>query len=175
MSRLTTVTAADVAAVRCPYCQRCPGNEPGWADAAMAAWGWCGFAFGGPEPEALLLLQPEPDGSALINTIWARPAASGAGHGKALIQAAAAGLVTQRVRLVHSRGSRQRPTCTAPPRDFLRAVGFTRGLENPLWQLDLDRTVARRTDVLAMLARFVDSLRPVSPPNPAVRSQLPGS
>lgn len=173
MSRLTTLKATELSQLTCPYCGRQVGAETAWAEEATRTWGWCGFRVGGGEPEAVLLLRPDAPGEALIHSLWARPGSTGMGYGRGLVQAAAAGLVTRKVRLLRSGGSQLLPSCVAPPRDFLRAVGFTRGLEDRLWQLDLDRTVVSRNDVIALLSRFIDSLRPVSPPNPAVRSPAP--
>ncbi len=173
MSRLTTLTATDLGPLTCPYCGRHPDAELGWAEAATRCWGWCGFRVGVEEPEAVLLLQPDAAGQALLHSAWVRPDSVRLGHGRSLVQTAAAGLVTRGVRVLRSPGRRQAPTCSAPSRDFLRAVGFTRSLEDRRWHLDLDRTVVHRNDVAAVLARFVDSLRPVTPPNPAVRSPVP--
>ena len=58
--------------------------------------------------------------------------------------------------------------CDAPPRDFLRAIGFVRGRDDRLWRLELDRAVAgERNGVRNVFERFLESLRPVAPPEPA--------
>jgi len=46
------------------------------------------------------------------------------------------------------------------------AVGFTRGLDERLWHLDLDRVVTERGGMREVFERLMGSLRP-APPEPA--------
>jgi N-acetylglutamate synthase-like GNAT family acetyltransferase len=116
----------------------------------------------------LLLLGPQEDaGHALLLCTWVRPDVVGSGYGRQLVQAASAGLLSRTVRVIDAQGSRRNVRCTAPPRDFLKATGFTKGLDDRLWRLELDRTVTDRSGVRGMLDRLIESFRPVTPPEPA--------
>jgi hypothetical protein len=169
MARLSMVTLSDLPGLACPYCGRTVTPDTPWAVAAATQWGWCGVKLTVDERVAgLLLLGPlEETGHAMLMCAWVRPESVRAGYGKQLLQAAAAGLVARKVRVIVARGSRHTRRCSAPPRDFLRAVGFTRALDDRLWRLDLDRAVEERPRVRGLLGRFLDSLRHVSPPEPA--------
>jgi hypothetical protein len=109
----------------------------------------------------------EETGHAMLMCCWVRPESVRSGYGKQLIQAASAALLSRKVRVIVADGSRRNERCTTPPREFLRAVGFVKGLDDRLWRLDLDRTVADRSSVLGMFGRLIESLRPVTPPEPA--------
>ncbi|MFN8137607.1 MAG: hypothetical protein U0R79_08570 [Propionicimonas sp.] len=167
---MSMVTLAELAALACPYCGRTiPVDDPG-AVSAATVWGWCGVKLtADDEVQGLLLLAPADEpGHARLTCAWVRPGATGAGYGRQLVQGAAAGLVSRKARVVIARGSRTTVTCQAPPRDFLRAVGFTRGLEDRMWRLELDRAVlGERAGVRGVFERFWESLRPVTPPEPA--------
>ncbi len=169
MARLSMVTLSELPGLPCPYCGRLVAPDTPWAVAAVARWGWCGVKLTVDEQVAgLLLLGPlEETGHAMLMCAWVRPESVRSGYGKQLVQAAAAGLVARKVRVIVARGSRRSLRCSTPPREFLRAVGFTRGLDDRLWRLDLDRAVEERPGVRGVLSRFIDSLRPVSPPEPA--------
>lgn len=170
MARLSTVTLAELAGVACPYCGRTVGVDTPWAVSAATLWGWCGVKLASDDGvDGLLLLAPtEEPGQAMVSCLWVRPGATGAGYGRQLVQAAAAGLVTHKAREIVARGARTEVRCEAPPRDFLRAVGFVRGREDRFWHLDLDRAVVgERNGVRSAFERFLSSLRPVTPPNPA--------
>lgn len=169
MARLSMVTPPELSALACPYCGRTVTPDTPWVAAAVARWGWCGVKLSTDEQvSGLLLLGPaEETGHAMVMCAWVRPASVRSGYGRQLVQAASAALLSRQVRVIVARGSRGNLRCSAPPRDFLRGVGFTRGLDDRLWRLDLDRTVSEPTGVRGMLGRFMESLRPVSPPEPA--------
>ncbi len=169
MSRLSMVTLAELPALACPYCGRVVPADTPWAVAAAARWGWCGVKLTVDEQVAgLLLLAPgEEPGQAMLMCIWVRPESVRSGYGKQLVQAASAGLLSRKVRVIIAQGSRRSVRCQTPPREFLKAIGFTRGLDDRLWRLDLDRTVAEKSGVLGMVGRLFESLRPVTPPEPA--------
>lgn len=169
MARLSMVTLAELPGLPCPYCGRTVGPDTPWAVAAAARWGWCGVKLSVADQVAgVLLLGPlEEPGQAMLMSVWVRPDSVRSGYGKQLVQAAAAGLVGRNGRVIVARGSRRTVRCSAPPREFLRAVGFSKGLDDRLWRLDLDRAVEERPRVRGVLSRFIDSLRPVSPPEPA--------
>ncbi len=171
MSRLSTVTLAELPGLGCPYCGRTVAIDEPWAVSAATLWGWCGWklANGDGRADGLLLLGPTDEpGQAMLNGLWVRPGLTGAGYGRQLVHAAAAGLVQQKVREIVAVGSRQHQRCEAPPGAFLRAVGFTRSMDDRFWHLDLDRAVAaERNGVRSAFERLVRSLRPVTPPNPA--------
>ena len=170
MPRLSMVTLAELPALACPYCgRRVPADTP-WAASAATLWGWCGVKLTvAGEVSGLLLLGPlESPGQAMLAGVWVRPESVGSGYGRQLVQTAAAGLVEQKARVIVARASRNHVRCEAPPREFLRAVGFTRGREDRLWRLDLDRAVVgERSVVRNAFERFWESLRPVTPPEPA--------
>ena len=168
MSRLSMVTLAELPGLACPYCGRVVDADTPWAVAASTRWGWCGVKLTvDGEVAGLLLLSPlEEPGQAMLRNIWVRPDAVRSGYGKQLLQAASAGLLSRKVRVINAQGSRRTVRCDAPSRDFLKAIGFTRGLDDRLWRLDLDRTVADRSGVLGMVGRLFESLRP-APPEPA--------
>jgi GNAT superfamily N-acetyltransferase len=169
MARLSMVSLAELPLLACPYCGRTVAADTPWAVAAAARWGWCGVKLTLEEQVVgVLLLGPlEETGQAMLMCTWVRPEAVRSGYGRQLVQAASAGLLSRKVRVIVARGSRRNLRCSSPPRDFLKAVGFARGLDDRLWRLDLDRTVSERTGVRGMFGRFVESLRPVTPPEPA--------
>lgn len=169
MARLSLVTLAELPTLACPYCGRVVAADTPWAVAAATRWGWCGVKLTTDDQVAgLLLLAPmEETGHAMLMSAWVRPESVRSGYGRQLVQAASASLLSRKVRVIVARGSRRSLRCSAPPRDFLKAIGFTRGLDDRLWRLDLDRTVADRATVRGMFDRIIDSLRPVSPPEPA--------
>lgn len=171
MSRLSMVRLAELPGLPCPYCGRSVGTDVAWAASAATLWGWCGVKLTATagRVDGLLLLGPDEDsGRAVVKVMWVRPGCTGAGYGRQLVQAAAAGLVSRRVRELVATGSRQQVRCEAPPREFLREVGFTRSIDDRLWHLELDRAVVgERSGVRSALERLVQSLRPVTPPNPA--------
>ena len=169
MARLSVVTLAELPGLACPHCGRVVAPDTPWAVAAAARWGWCGVKLTTNDQVAgLLLLSPvEEAGQAMLMCIWVRPEVMRAGYGKQLVQAASASLLGRKVRVIVARGSRLNASCATPPRDFLRAIGFTRGLDDRLWRLDLDRTVADKSIVRGMVGRLIESLRPVAPPEPA--------
>lgn len=169
MRRLSTVTLAELPGLPCPYCGRVTAKDTPWAVSAATVWGMCGVKLTTDDQVAgVLLLAPmEEQGHAMLTCAWVRPGLTGAGLGRQLVQAAAAELVSRKVRVVLSRGSRRHLRCVAPPRDFLKEVGFSRGRDERLWRLDLDRAVGDRAGVRSVFERLMDSLRPVSPPEPA--------
>ena len=169
MSRLSMVTPAELPGLACPYCGRVVAPDTPWAVAAAARWGWCGVKLTVDEQVAgLLLLAPlEETGHAMLMCIWVRPESVNSGYGRQLMQAASASLLSRKVRVIVARGSRRTVRCETPSREFLKAIGFTRGLDDRLWRLDLDRTVAEKSGVLGMVGRLFESLRPVTPPEPA--------
>jgi GNAT superfamily N-acetyltransferase len=170
MSRLSMVTLAELPALPCPYCGRAIAVDTGWAASAATVWGWCGVKLTlDARVAGLLLVGPgDEPGRAVLSRVWVRPELTGRGYGRQLVQAVAAGLVTQKAHEIVARGSREHLRCEAPPREWLRAVGFTRSIDDRLWHLDLDRAVVgERNGVLGAFERFLQSLRPVTPPNPA--------
>ncbi len=164
------VTLSELPTLACPYCGRTVPKDTPWAISAATVWGWCGVKLSvDDEVAGVLLLAPmEEPGHAMVMSVWVRPGSTGSGYGRQLVQAAAAGLVAQKARVVVARGSRNNVRCEAPPRDFLRAVGFVRGRDDRLWRLELDRAVVgERNGVRNVFERFLESLRPVVPPEPA--------
>lgn len=163
------VTLAELSGLACPYCGRSVAADDPGAAAASTVWGWAGVRFtAGDQVAGLMLLAPTDEpGQAMVTCLWVRPGMTGLGHGRQLVQAAAAALVTQRAHTLLARGGRHHVRCDCPPRDFLRAVGFTRGLDDRLWRLDLNRTVVGERSVRSVFERILSSLRPVSPPEPA--------
>ncbi|MFZ0529394.1 MAG: GNAT family N-acetyltransferase [Propionicimonas sp.] len=168
MARLTTVTRPELPGLPCPYCGLVTAADAEGAVSAAASWGWCGVKLTiEHQPAGLLLLRPLEDPTqARVVSLWVAPEHTGVGYGRQLVQAAAAGLIERRVRSVYARSGRGRVTCGTPPREFLRAVGFSRGLDERLWRLDLDRTVGERAGLLEAFERLMGSLRP-APPEPA--------
>lgn len=166
---MSMVTLAELPGLACPYCGRVVPTDTPWAVAASARWGWCGVKLTTDDEVAgLLLLAPvEESGHAMLMSLWVRPGAVRSGYGKQLVQAASASLLSRKVRVIIAHGSRSNVRCATPPRDFLKAIGFTRGLDDRLWRLDLDRTVAEKNGVRGMVGRLIESLRPVAPPEPA--------
>lgn len=169
MPRLSMVTLAELSALQCPYCgRRVEPDEPG-AVTAATIWGWCGVKLMlDAQPAGALLLAPTEDpGEAMLTSLWVAPGRIGSGYGRQLVQTAAAGLLEQKARRIVARGSRSQARCVAPPRDFLDDVGFVRSREDRLWRLDLERGVVDRPSLRVVFGRFLESLRPVSPPEPA--------
>ena len=167
--RLSTLTLAELSGLACPYCGQTTAADTPWARTAAARWGWCGVRLViEQETAGVLLVSPLPEDprQAMVMWAWVAPDHVSAGYGRQLVQSMAARLDERRVRTLIAQGSHLTPRCTAPHRDFLRAVGFVRSREDRLWRLELDRTAADRGGVLQAFERFVDSLRPV-PPEPA--------
>ena len=162
------MTLADLPGLPCPYCGRVTGADAPWARSAVALWGWCGvkLAVAGETAGVLLVGPMEDPAQAMLMSTWVIPARVNTGLGRQLLQRTAAGLVENRVRTVFAQGSRTNLRCSAPPRDYLRAVGFTRGLDERLWHLDLDRVVTERGGMREVFERLMGSLRP-APPEPA--------
>ncbi len=173
MPRLSLVTLAELPGLACPYCGRTETAETPEAVSAATLWGTCGVKLMDPGPAAagpvgLLLFAPTEDRSgALLTCAWVEPGSVRSGYGRQLVQAAAAELVHRRVPSIIAVGGRRSLRCSAPPRDFLRAVGFTRSPDERIWRLDLDRTVTERNGVRSVFERLIDSLRPATPPEPA--------
>ena len=165
MSSLIWLGRGDLAGLACPYCGRrvSPNSEP--VIAAEQAWGFVGAGLRAPgETTALLLLTPVPaTRDALLTCLWVGPGHVGRGSGKRLIQASAAGLLSRDVPALVARGSRVKKDCGAPPVDFLRAVGFSRALDERLYRLDLESTITHRSGLRAMLQRLAGALRPLGP------------
>lgn len=161
MAKTSTLTASELSALECPYCGRQVAATTDWVQAAVAAWGFCAIRVTrGDEVAGVLALAPgdRPD-EARIKMLWVRPESSGYGLGRQLVQAAAAELMRRRMRLLLASGSEAALTCTAPPRDFLLEVGFTRRADQRLYRLDLRQAVLGRTHlgVFARLARALNT------------------
>jgi ribosomal protein S18 acetylase RimI-like enzyme len=172
MTGSTFVLRDQLPGLACPWCGRRLEADLGWAVAAQERWGWIGVSVQrhGAVVGVLLVSPAEGTRTALLMCLWVAPGELRVGHGRRLVQAAAAGLLARDVRTLVARGSRHHPGCVAPPRDFLRAVGFTRNRDDRLWRLDLDQTVVDRPSLLETFSRFVQALRPISPPEPAGRT-----
>jgi len=163
------VTLAELPGLACPYCGRTVTPDTPWAVSAATLWGWCGVKLSVADQVAGVLLLGPVDGpsQAMLTCLWVRPDLVGSGYGRQLVQGAAAGLVNHKARVIVARASRTHVRCEAPPREFLRAVGFSRGRDDRLWRLDLDRAVVgERNGVRSVFERFLESLRP-APPEPA--------
>lgn len=159
MAKTSTLTASELSALACPYCGRQVAATTDWAQAAVAAWGFCAIRVArGDEVAGVLALAPgdRPD-EARIKMLWVRPEATGYGLGRQLVQAAAAELLRHRLRRLLASGATATLTCTAPPRDFLLEVGFSRRPDQRLYRLDLRQAVLGRTQ-LGVFARLVRSL-----------------
>ena len=165
MSSLSWVGRGDLAGLSCPYCGRRISPDDEGMVAAEQAWGFVGASLSlHGERTGLLLLAPVPEtGDALLTCLWVAPGRTGRGRGRRLVQAAAAGLLSRDVGAIVARGSRVKKDCGTPPADFLRAVGFSKGLDERLYRLDLDTTVTERSGLRALLARLVGAWRPLGP------------
>ena len=163
------VTLAELPALPCPYCGRVLGTDTPWAASAGTLWGWCGAKLTvDGEVAGVLLVGPMEDAAqAMVMSAWVSPEHVGVGYGRQLVLRVAAVLIEHPVRAVLAQGSATHVRCSAPPRDFLRSVGFTRGLDERLWRLEFERTVADRGRVVGVFERLMESLRPAAPPEPA--------
>lgn len=174
MGSLTWLNRADLATLACPYCGRMADPASPEVLAAEQTWGFVGASLtlrGGRT--AALLVTPDPETrTAMLTCLWVAPGWAGQGRGKRLIQATAAGLLSRDVIAIVARGSKAMPRCSAPPADFLRAVGFSRTSDERggtrLWRLDLT-TTAMADGLRGWLAHWVRVLRPVRP-EPAGRT-----
>lgn len=177
MPTLSMVALDDLSLLRCPYCGRAISADTAWAEEARERWGWIGaVAKVEGAPTGVLLVAPgtEPSGSstAMLMCLWVHPDAAGMGTGRQLVQTVAAGLLPRHTRFMVAHGGRQQISCAAPPRDFLRSVGFHRVGNDRLWRLDLDQTVVERPSLREVLGRLVGTIRPAAPPAPAGRGTL---
>lgn len=189
MGSLTWLGRAELATLACPYCGRTADPNAEAMVAAERAWGFVGAALAlQGSRTAALLIAPVPDTrKAMLTCLWVAPGKVGQGRGKRLVQAAAAGLLSSRVKTIVARGSRAKGDCAAPPADFLRAVGFVRAtdeglhaaLRTPaavqrlgpvagadgtrLWRLDLDATVTAPSGLLGLMEDWLRALRPIRP------------
>lgn len=191
MVAATWISRSDLPGLACPYCGRQVDPRTEWTVAAQQAWGRVGVAVSeGHTTLGLLLLAPiETERAAMVMTLWVAPEHVRQGHGRRLVQATASGMLARDVHSVLARGSRTKQSCTVPPGDFLKAVGFTRGLDEQsvnslrsspasgldglahgdparlrrLYRLDLDQTVTERPGLFEVLGRWVGSIRPVRP------------
>lgn len=174
MGNLTWLGRADLDTLVCPYCGRSADPHAEAVLAAEQAWGFVGAALTleGSRTAALLITPVAETRTALLTCLWVAPDRVGRGRGKRLVQAAAAGLLSFGVEAILARGSRAKPDCSAPPADFLRAVGFSRRLDEfdgaRLWRLDL--TTAVPSDGLrGWLQHWLRALGPARP-EPAGRT-----
>ena len=175
MAEVSFIGRPALVGVGCPYCGRTLDPDDAGMVAAQQAWGWAGFAAKADGRVAgWLVVEPLPGRTALVRSVWVAPGLVRSGVGTRLVQGAAAGLLQRNVRAMVSAGSRRSPTCQVPPREFLKAVGFTRGLDERLWHLDLDATVVDRPRLITVFERFVEAIRPVAPPEPAGRATRGG-
>lgn len=168
MRSLAPVTAAELPQLACPYCGSTVSASQKWVEDATRLWGLCGWRLvADGQTEALLLLAPSAEpGAALVVQLWVVPERCGRGLGKRLIHGAAAALKRTGTSTILSRGSRAHPSCTHPPKDFLRAVGFTRQLDERYYRLDLNRAVSARNPLQSLLNRVAEALQP-GPGEPA--------
>jgi GNAT superfamily N-acetyltransferase len=165
MSQATWISPSSLPDYRCPYCGHEVDPATDWVVDAQQAWGRVGVAISeGDDTTGLLLLAPVERQAAMVMCLWVAPDHVQRGYGRRLVQAGAAGLLARDVRSMAARGSRTKRHCATPPADFLRAVGFVRGLDDPLYRLDLDQTVVERpTTLFELLERWVGSIRPIGP------------
>lgn len=185
MGSLTWLGRADLATLACPYCGRMADPNAEAVVAAEQAWGFIGAALTlHGTRTAALLITPVPDTrAALLTCLWVAPGYTGRGRGKRLVQATAAGLVSRDVAVVLARGARVNADCGAPPADFLRAVGFTRTMDDRLrtpasmqrlgqvgepdgtrlWRLDLTTAVSVPTGLRGLIEHWLRALRPARP------------
>lgn len=165
MSSLSWIGRGDLAGLSCPYCGRRISPDDERVLAAEQAWGFvgAGLTLHG-ERTGLLLVTPVVDTrDAMLTCLWVTPGHTGRGRGRRLVQATAAGLLSREVEAILARGSRTKKDCATPPTDFLRAVGFTRPLDERLYRLDLTTTVTERAGLRTVLQRLVGALRPLGP------------
>lgn len=165
MSSLSWISRGELATISCPYCGRAVGPDDDRVVAAERAWGFVGAGLQlRGERTGLLLVTPVPDSTdARLTRLWVSPDHVQRGRGRRLVQAVGAGLLSQNVEGIVSRGSRVKKDCASPPADFLRAVGFNRPLDERLWRLDLDATVTERAGLRNLLERLMTTLRPIGP------------
>jgi len=175
MSSLSWISRGELSSISCPYCGRTTSPDDERMVAAETAWGFVGAGLRlHGERTGLLLLTPVPDTrDALITCLWVAPGHTHRGRGRRLVQATAAGLLSQNVEAVVARGARVKKDCGTPPADFLKAVGFTRALDERLWRLELDATVTERPGLRSLLGRLMTTLRPIGP-EPAGRVSREG-
>jgi len=176
MSSLTWVGRTELAEISCPYCGRELHPDDERMVAAERAWGFVGAGLKlHGERTGLLLLTPVADSrDAMIACLWVAPGQTNRGRGRRLVQAAAAGLLSQNVESILAKGARgKKKDCGTPPSDFLKAVGFTRALDERLWRLELDATVTERPGLRSLLGRLMTTLRPIGP-EPAGRVSREG-
>lgn len=197
MATATWIGRTDLRGLACPYCGHRVHPDTDWVVAAQQSWGRVGVALSERNRTiGLLLLAPlESERAALLTTLWVAPSEVHRGHGRRLVQAGAAGLLARDVHAILARGARVKKECARPPVDFLKAVGFARGLDDQLhpasfttsegaggldgsalsrlYRLDLDQTVADRPSLFEVLGRWVGSIRPIGP-EPAGRVSREG-
>ena len=175
MSSLTWISRGELATIACPYCGRELSPDDERVIAAERAWGFVGAGLRlHGERTGLLLVTPVPDtNDAMVICLWVAPDHTGRGRGRRLVQATAAGLLSQNVEAILASGARVKKDCGTPPADFLKAVGFTRALDERLWRLELDATVTERPRLRGLLTRLMTTLRPIGP-EPAGRVSREG-
>lgn len=186
MGSLTWLGRGDLADRPCPYCGRVADPDDETVVAAEQAWGFVGAGLSlHGEPSAQLLVTPFLDApSALVTCLWVAPELAGRGRGKRLVQATAAGLLSQNVSAILARGLRTGSDCAAPPAEFLRAVGFTRipderlsrlipgyptapaeveDAVGRLYRLNLSATVTTPSGLRGWIEHWLRAWRPIGP------------
>lgn len=191
MGSLTWLSRADLATLVCPYCARRVDVNAESILAAEHAWGFVGasLTLQGSRTAALLITPVPETRTALLTCLWVAPGHVGRGRGKRLVQATAAGLVSRDLEAIVARGSRTTGSCAAPPAEFLRKVGFVRGVDERLaaalrtpeaagllsqaeidsarltrlWRLDLTTTVTAMDGLRGMVEQWWRTVRPIRP------------
>lgn len=173
MARTSNLLGPQLSGLPCPWCGHALEPEQPWVRTAQERWGWVGTSLVEEQLRVgLLAVGPsEEPAAAQVMGLWVAPRLLGYGYGRRLVQSAAAGLVAREVTVLLAKGATGTVTCTAPPVDFLRAVGFTPAKEPGWWNLDLTQAVLlERPGLRSLWGRFSEALRPLAPPEPAGRT-----
>ncbi len=155
-------------------------EKTAWVSDTLLEWGSCGrILYVDDEPVGHVLYAPPvlvpraaafataPVGSdaVLLTALRVRPDHRGGGLGRALVQAAAADLVSRGVHGLEAFGTTQTggEPCVLPT-GFLQAVGFRTVRTHPRTprlRLDLRTSLSWRADVEGALGRLLGTVRPV--------------
>ncbi|MCE1175280.1 MAG: GNAT family N-acetyltransferase, partial [Propionibacteriales bacterium] len=116
MARISSLQAAELTELPCPYCGRQVPAGLDWLTASQSRWGRCGvkLTHDGEVVGILAMTPTERVGHAMVKMIWVRPEVAGRGYGRQLVQGAAAEMLRLKLEVLWAAGGRGASHCATP-------------------------------------------------------------